>query len=92
MGYFSEKSDRAKLTLVKTVFAVLKSASQSYPLASVFVKIGAVIRLAKLPHQLPVAGWCDVTGEATIADTMLDRSINPIHRRELTGENRWEKQ
>ena len=36
-----------------------------------------------IASQLPVAGWFDVIGEATIADAILDRLVHTSHRIEL---------
>ncbi|ALO13758.1 transposase/IS protein [Salinivirga cyanobacteriivorans] len=40
-----------------------------------------------IASQLPVAGWYDIIGEATIADAILDRLVHTSHRLELKGES-----
>jgi DNA replication protein DnaC len=40
-----------------------------------------------IASQLPVTGWHDVIGEATIADAILDRIVHDSHRIDLTGES-----
>lgn len=40
-----------------------------------------------IASQLPVTGWHDVIGEATLADAILDRIVHDAHRIELVGES-----
>lgn len=40
-----------------------------------------------IASQLPVTGWHDVIGEATLADAILDRIVHDSHRIDLTGES-----
>ncbi|MBL4624364.1 MAG: ATP-binding protein, partial [Flavobacteriales bacterium] len=35
--------------------------------------------------QIPVSAWYDIIGEGTIADAILDRSVNSSHRIDLKG-------
>ena len=37
--------------------------------------------------QLPVAMWHEALGEPTIADGLLDRLLEQVHRIELSGES-----
>ena len=39
-----------------------------------------------IASQLPVAGWFNVIGEATIAVAILDRLVHTSHKIELKGE------
>ncbi|WP_349257405.1 ATP-binding protein [Flavobacterium sp.] len=41
--------------------------------------------------QIPVQGWCDIIGEKTITDAILDRLIRQAHRIELHGESMKKK-
>lgn len=40
-----------------------------------------------IASQLPVTGWHDIIGEATLADAILDRIVHDAHRIELVGES-----
>lgn len=40
-----------------------------------------------ITSQLPVSGWHDIIGDATIADAILDRLVHTSHRIELNGES-----
>ena len=40
-----------------------------------------------IASQLPVPGWYDFIGEATMADAILDRLIHTSHRIEIKGES-----
>ena len=40
-----------------------------------------------ITSQVPVAKWCEVIGEQTIADAIIDRLIHNAHRLDLTGES-----
>lgn len=40
-----------------------------------------------IASQLPVPGWYDIIGEATMADAILDRLIHTSHRIEINGES-----
>lgn len=40
-----------------------------------------------IASQLPVSGWFDVIGEATIADAILDRLVHTSYRIELKGDS-----
>ena len=40
-----------------------------------------------ITSQIPVSGWHDLIGEATIADAILDRLVHSSHRIELEGES-----
>lgn len=40
-----------------------------------------------IASQLPVPGWYDFIGEATMADAILDRLIHTSHRIEINGES-----
>jgi len=35
--------------------------------------------------QIPVSTWCDIIGEKKIADAILDRLVNSLHRIDLKG-------
>ena len=37
--------------------------------------------------QLPVGSWCDIIGEATNVDVILDLLVHTSHRIELKGES-----
>lgn len=40
-----------------------------------------------IASQLPVTGWHEIIGEATLADAILDRIVHDAHRIELIGES-----
>ena len=40
-----------------------------------------------IASQLPVANWYDVIGQATIADSILDRLVHSSYRIELEGDS-----
>lgn len=40
-----------------------------------------------ITSQVPVTKWCEVIGEQTIADAIMDRLIHNAHRLELKGES-----
>jgi hypothetical protein len=40
-----------------------------------------------LTSQVPVASWHEQTGDATVADGILDRLVHNAHRIEMTGES-----
>jgi len=44
-------------------------------------------RSTMIASQIPVSGWHDVIGEATIADAILDRIVHDAHRIDLIGES-----
>jgi len=44
-------------------------------------------RSSIVASQLPVAGWHDSLGDATVADAVLDRLVHNAHRIELRGES-----
>ena len=37
--------------------------------------------------QVPIDQWCDVIGDPTLADAILDRFVHNAHRLNLTGES-----
>jgi DNA replication protein DnaC len=45
-----------------------------------------------ITSQVPVSHWCDLIGEQTIADAILDRIVHDAHRLELIGESLRKKQ
>ena len=45
-------------------------------------------RATILTHQLPVEHWHGWIGDATIADAILDRLMQRVHRFDLQGESR----
>ena len=45
-------------------------------------------RSTVLGSQLPIAGWHDAIGDATIADAVLDRVLEQAYRLELDGDSR----
>ena len=48
-------------------------------------------RSTLLTSQLPVASWHARIGDATIADSILDRLVHHAHRMELKGESMRKK-
>ncbi|SRR5581483_4514953 len=44
-------------------------------------------RSTVVTSQLPVSGWHDSLGDATVADAILDRLVHNAHRLELRGES-----
>lgn len=50
------------------------------------------IRSTMLTSQLPVSKWHDFLNEPTIADAILDRLLENVHRIELEGESMRKKQ
>ena len=47
----------------------------------------AQLRSTIVTSQLPVSGWHDSLGDATVADAILDRLVHNAHRLELRGES-----
>lgn len=47
----------------------------------------AQLRSTIVTSQLPVSGWHDSLGDATVADAILDRLIHNAHRLELRGDS-----
>ncbi len=47
----------------------------------------AQLRSTIVTSQLPVSGWHDSLGEATVADAILDRLVHNAHRLELRGDS-----
>lgn len=47
----------------------------------------AQLRSTIVTSQLPVAHWHEALGEATVADAILDRLLQNVHRIELSGES-----
>ena len=45
------------------------------------------LRSTIVTSQLPVAMWHDALGEPTVADGILDRVLEHVHRIELRGES-----
>jgi len=45
-----------------------------------------------ITSQLPVAGWFDYIAEPTLADAIMDRLVQHVHRLELKGESMRKKQ
>ncbi len=45
-------------------------------------------RATIITHQLPVEHWHGWIGDATIADAILDRLLQRVHRFTLEGESR----
>ena len=48
-------------------------------------------RSTLITAQLPIAGWHDLIGEATLADAILDRIVHNAHRIELKGQSMRKK-
>ncbi len=40
-----------------------------------------------ITSQVPVSYWCEIIGEKTVADVILDRLVHDAHRIELMGES-----
>jgi DNA replication protein DnaC len=40
-----------------------------------------------ITSQVPIDQWCDVIGDATLADAILDRFVHNAHRLNLTGDS-----
>ncbi len=47
----------------------------------------AQLRSTIVTSQLPVSGWHDSLGDATVADAILDRLVHNAHRLELRGDS-----
>lgn len=47
----------------------------------------AQLRSTIVTSQLPVAMWHEALGEPTVADGILDRLLENVHRIELSGES-----
>jgi DNA replication protein DnaC len=40
-----------------------------------------------ITSQLPVSAWCEIIGDHTLADAILDRNVHGAHRIELQGKS-----
>ena len=62
------------------------SAPQASDLLEV-IEDRAQLRSTIVTSQLPVSGWHDSLGDATVADAILDRLVHNAHRLELRGDS-----
>jgi DNA replication protein DnaC len=52
-----------------------QASSRDYPMSTL------------VTSQVPIDQWCDVIGDPTLADAILDRFVHNAHRLNLTGES-----